>query len=73
MVLEAMPLSSVTSNLSAKSRAIFGNVFDLQAVYFVSSVVHEKEDIPVQNKNKSAFSFRPLLEISWFVMCWADS
>lgn len=64
MELEAVPLSSVTSNLSAKSRAIFGNVFDLQTVYFVSSMMYKKEDIPVQNKNKLAFSFRPLFEIS---------
>lgn len=73
MELEAMPLSGVTSNLSAKSRAIFGNVFDLQTVYFVSSMMRKKEDIPVQNENKLAFSFRPLFEISWFILHWADS
>lgn len=73
MELEAMPLSGVTSNLSAKSRAIFGNVFDLQTVYFVSSMMHKKEDIPVQNENKLPFSFRPLFEISWFILHWADS
>lgn len=53
-VLEAVPFSSVTTNLQANSRAIFGNVFDL----------HKKEDTPVLNKNKQTFSFKLLFEIS---------
>lgn len=76
-----MPFSSVTNNLQANGRAIFGNVFDLQTLFYVTHEAQEGRYPYPKQKEINIFlqaavwnyvfhyNCRARLDIAWSVHC----